>query len=227
MNINSFKITRLIKGEHFGFLKNVLDFAKEDKVVSEKCAAQVAALEESLAMESKLFGTSRKSLVTDKITAADKQRDKLYASYKKMVKGFLNFPDERKVAAAIRLNQHIKDFRIDPAGNHNRQTGSMMKFIEELYDKYNEDINLLDLTVLVKSMEEANKLVNQKLEQRAAENLEKVPGSFKDARLASDNAYKELVKYINAFALVDKDNSYTPFINYVNSLIINLSLKDK
>ena len=44
-------------------------------------------------------------------------------------------------------------------------------------------------------------------------------GALKTARTASDNAYRALVKMVNALALVFGEKDYAPFIDYVNTEI--------
>ena len=44
-------------------------------------------------------------------------------------------------------------------------------------------------------------------------------GALKTARTASDNAYRALVKMVNALALVYGEKDYTAFIDYVNTEI--------
>ena len=44
-------------------------------------------------------------------------------------------------------------------------------------------------------------------------------GALKTARTASDNAYRALVKMVNALALVFGEKDYTAFIDYVNTEI--------
>ena len=44
-------------------------------------------------------------------------------------------------------------------------------------------------------------------------------GALKIARTASDNAYRAMVKMVNALALVYGEKDYAPFIDYVNTEI--------
>ena len=91
---------------HFMFVSNMAERAENDPAVSEKCAAQVKALRAAVQAEDENLQTSAKSLTTDKIAAADRLRDQLYAGYKKAVAGYASFPVENMAEAAKVLQQH-------------------------------------------------------------------------------------------------------------------------
>ena len=53
--------------------------------------------------------------------------------------------------------------------------------------------------------------------QRTNEKMGVTVGALKVARTASDDAYRALVKMVNALALVFGEKDYTSFIDYVNT----------
>ena len=111
--IQSIALVNINNAAHFTFVSNMAGRAEKDATVSEKCAAQVKAFRAAVTAEDENLKISAKSLVTDKIAAADRLRDQLYAGYKKAVAGYVNFPVESLAEAAKVLNQHIKDYKID------------------------------------------------------------------------------------------------------------------
>ena len=68
-------------------------------------------------------------------------------------------------------------------------------------------------------MKEANEHVRTLTLQRTNEKMGVTVGALKTARTASDNAYRALVKMVNALALVFGEKDYTAFIDYVNTEI--------
>ena len=52
-------------------------------------------------------------------------------------------------------------------------------------------------------------------------NMVKAVGTLKVSRKASDKAYHLLVKFINAYALIEGDSQYLNFIYYVNTVIVH------
>ena len=46
-------------------------------------------------------------------------------------------------------------------------------------------------------------------------------GAMQNARTATDDAYRSLVRMVNALAMVYGEDDYTPFIDYVNAEILH------
>lgn len=160
---------------------------------------------------------SQKSLLTDEIAEADNLRDSLYRAYKKAVKTYLDFPIAAQ--AAKMLNQHIKDYGIDPAMQLDQETGLLTNFINDLTTKYTEQITTLGLQSFVAELSSANTKVQTLTAQRTMERTGIVKGALKTSRIATDTAYRELVKMTNALALVLGEADYANFIDYVNTEI--------
>ena len=168
---------------------------------------------------------SQKSLLTDEIAKADSDRDALYAGYKKAVEGFLAMPIADMAQAAKILSQHIKDYKINTADQLDKETGLLVNFISDLEDKYAAQVAKLGLTAFVTNLKEANERVRTLTLQRTNEKIGITVGALKTARTASDNAYRALVKMVNALALVFDEKDYTAFIDYVNTEIAHYKRK--
>ena len=121
--------------------------------------------------------------------------------------------------AAKVLNQHIKDYSIDPAMQLDQETGLLTNFISDLASKYTEQVATLGLQNFVSELETANNKVQTLTAQRTMERIGIVKGILKASRIATDTAYRELVKMTNALALVLGEADYTNFIDYVNTEI--------
>ena len=119
--------------------------------------------------------------------------------------------------AAKVLAQHIKDYKINTAGQLDKETGLLVNFITDLEDKYSTQVAKLGLTAFVTNLEEANERVRMLTLQRTNEKMGVTVGALKAARTVSDDAYRALVKMVNALALVFGEKDYTAFIDYVNT----------
>lgn len=217
--IGTISLGRMNNGAHYLYISNVLARAEADTKVSEKAATQVAALKSTAAQEDKDLKLSQKSLLTDDIAAADHDRDLLFGGYKKAVKGFLNLPVENLAKAAKVLNQHIIDYDIDPQGQLDKETGLLVNFISDLEGKYAEQVATLSLTPFVTNLKEVNERVRTLTADRTEERMTIAVGALKASRKASDEAYRTLVKWVNALALIEGETEYADFIDYVNTEI--------
>ena len=217
--IQSIALVNINNAAHFTFVSNMADRAEKDAAVSEKCAAQVKAFRAAVTAEDENLKISAKSLVTDKIAAADRLRDQLYAGYKKAVAGYVNFPVEDMAEAAKVLNQHIKDYKIDVKAQLDKETGLLVNFIQDFEGKYKAQVDALSLTAFVEKLKAANEEVRSLTGQRTDERSAKTAGALKAARTASDEAYKMLVLHVNAHALLEGETEYAAFIDYANTEI--------
>ena len=217
--IYDINIQRMNNGAHFTFVSNILARAEADTAVKGKASELVSNFKVAVAAEDEALKISQKSLLTDDIAKADIDRDALYAGYKKAVEGFLAMPIADMAQAAKILSQHIKDYKINTADQLDKETGLLVNFISDLEDKYAAQVAKLGLTAFVTNLKEANERVRTLTLQRTNEKIGITVGALKTARTASDDAYRALVKMVNALALVFGEKDYTAFIDYVNTEI--------
>lgn len=217
--IYDINIQRMNNGAHFTFVSNILARAEADTAVKEKASELVSNFKTAVSTEDEALKISQKSLLTDEIAKADSDRDTLYAGYKKALEGFLAMPIADMAQAAKILSQHIKDYKINTADQLDKETGLLVNFISDLEDKYAAQVAKLGLTAFVTNLKEANERVRTLTLQRTNEKIGITVGALKTARTASDDAYRALVKMVNALALVFGEKDYTAFIDYVNTEI--------
>ena len=217
--IYDINIQRMNNGAHFTFVSNILARAEADTAVKGKASELVSNFKVAVAAEDEALKISQKSLLTDDIAKADIDRDALYAGYKKAVEAFLAMPIADMAQAAKVLAQHIKDYKINTAGQLDKETGLLVNFVSDLEDKYAAQVAKLGLTAFVTNLKEANERVRTLTLQRTNEKIGITVGALKAARTASDDAYRALVKMVNALALVYGEKDYTAFIDYANTEI--------
>lgn len=219
--IQEINLQRMNNGAHFTFVSNILARAEADSKVKAKAESLVTALKDAVEAEDKALKISQKSLLTDDITKADSDRDALYAGYKKAVEGFQAMPIAEMAQAAKELAQHIKDYRISTSDQLDKETGLLVNFIADLETKFATQVSTLSLTAFVTKLKEANERVRTLTLQRTEDRMTMPIGAMKAARTAADEAYRQLVKMVNALALVFGDADYADFIDYVNTEVIH------
>lgn len=79
----------------------------------------------------------------------------------------------------------------------------------------------LSLSPFVTNLKTANEKVRTLTAQRTDEKTGIAIGALKASRKASDEAYRMLVKMVNALAMVEGETDYVPFIDYVNTQIVH------
>ena len=214
-------LSRLNNGAHFQFIKNVSDRLATDTKIKENAVGQavIKALTEALATEDKYLVLSQKSLLTEEIATADKERDTLFTGYRTAVKGFLNMPVAALAKNAHELWQHLADYAIDPQMQLERETGLITNLCTDLVGKYATQVQALGLKAYVDALKTANERVETLLVQRTTDNSTKVVGALRTAREASDKAFRNLSKVVNALAILGNPADYSAFIDFMNTLI--------
>ena len=214
-------LSRLNNGAHFQFIKNVSDRLATDTKIKENAVGQavIKALTEALTTEDKYLVLSQKSLLTDEIANADKERDTLFNGYRTAVKGFLNMPVVALAKNAHELWQHLADYAIDPQMQLERETGLITNLCTDLVGKYATQVQALGLKPYVDTLKTANERVETLLVQRTTDNSTKVVGALRTAREASDKAFRNLSKVVNALAILGNPADYAAFIDFMNTLI--------
>ena len=147
VEIAQIQLSHLNNGAHFQFMKNVSDRLATDTKIKENAVGQAAikALTEALAAEDKYLVLSQKSLLTDEISKADRERDMLFAGYRTAVKGFLNMPVADLAKHAHQLWQHLVDYAIDPKMQLERETGLITNLCTDLAGEYATQVQALGL----------------------------------------------------------------------------------
>lgn len=217
--INDINLQRMNNGAHFTFVSNILARAKSENAMKTKTSELVAALDKAVAAEDDALKLSQKSLITDDIAKADNDRDTLYIGYKRAVESFAAMSVAEMAQTAKVLAQHIKDYKINPADQLDKETGMLVNFITDLEGKYAAQVATLGLTPFVTNMKEANERLRTLTLQRTNERMTLTVGALKKARTVTDEAYRALVKMVNALALVLGDTDYASFIDYCNTEI--------
>ncbi|MBR5776711.1 MAG: hypothetical protein IKZ17_01300 [Bacteroidaceae bacterium] len=219
--IDQFSVERLDKGSHFMFMTDVYERTSSDEYIKQKSSLVplYTALGQALQKEDECLKLSQKLFTTDQIKELDKLRDKLYWGYKAIVEAYLDYPLPSEAEAAKYLNQHIKDYAIDPRENRQRESGLLLNFTADLQGKLAAYVQTLHLTEYVAQLKSANDQLIEATSTRTEERSQMAIGALADARLQTDASYRSLVEMVNALALVEGDAQYAAFIDYMNALI--------
>ena len=221
IQIDTIGLHGMTNDAHFMYMKDVENAMETDKVAKtmERIQANVAILKAAVDKEDEYLILSKKSQYTDKITTKDKERDSIFRGYRTAVKGLLRMPVADMAKAAAELWQHLKDYDIDPNMQLERETARIMNLVDDLDTKYAAQVKILSLKPYVDALKAANDKVNELLATRTDESAQQIAGALQKARLASDEAYLDTVRLINAMAVVGTEKSLTPLINYLNANI--------
>ena len=221
IDIQKVDLVGMNNGAHYEFMKVVSDRFAAETTLSTNASAKKAmeALAAALKEEDRCLVISRRNLITDDIRAADKTRDDIFRSLRKAINGFTDAPVADVAKAGKVLKQCVADYAINPAMQLDRETGLLHNFIADLETKHAAEVAKLGLTLYVAPLKEANAKVEQFIVDRTTAQSVIAAGELRQARLATDAAYRHLVKFVNALAMVSGTTDYDALAKFLNEHI--------
>ena len=221
IDIQKVDLVGMNNGAHYEFMKVVNDRFAAETTLSTNASAKKAmeALTTALKEEDRCLVISRRNLITDDIRAADKTRDDIFRSLRKAINGFTDAPVADVAKAGKVLKQCVTDYAINPAMQLDRETGLLHNFIADLETKHAAEVAKLGLTLYVAPLKEANAKVEQFIVDRTTAQSVIAAGELRAARLATDAAYRHLVKFVNALAMVSGTTDYDALTKFLNEHI--------
>ena len=221
IDIQKVDLVGMNNGAHYEFMKVVNDrFAAETTLRTNASAKKaMEALTAALKEEDRCLVISRRNLITDDIREADKTRDDIFRSLRKAINGFTDAPVPDVAKAGKVLKQCVADYAINPAMQLDRETGLLHNFIADLETKHATEVAKLGLTLYVAPLKEANAKVEQFIVDRTTAQSVIAAGELRAARLATDAAYRHLVKFVNALAMVSGTTDYDALAKFLNEHI--------
>ena len=221
IDIQKVDLVGMNNGAHYEFMKVVNDRFAAETTLSTNASAKKAmeALAAALKEEDRCLVISRRNLITDDIRAADKTRDDIFRSLRKAINGFTDAPVPDVPKAGKVLKQCVADYAINPAMQLDRETGLLHNFIADLETKHATEVAKLGLTLYVAPLKEANAKVEQFIVDRTTAQSVIAAGELRQARLATDAAYRHLVKFVNALAMVSGTTDYDALAKFLNEHI--------
>ena len=220
-DIKTIDLPKLNNGAHYEFMKVVNDRFASETALSANATAKKAieALAAALKEEDRCLAISRKSLMTEDIREADSTRDDIYRSLRQALSGFAQAPVLDVARAAKTLALCMNSYAIKPSMQLDRETGLLHNFIADLETKYAAEVTKLGLTLYVAPLKEANAKVEQFIVGRTTAQSAIIAGELRTARLATDAAYRHLVKFVNALAMVSDTSDYDALNLFLNAHI--------
>lgn len=214
--VSEIYLSHMNNGAHFTFVENVLKRIKADTRAMAVVGKLVPALETAFAEEDKCIKVGTKSMKTDSITMLDKERDRLYSSFRNLVKDFLDTGLDKFTVPAAILRQSLKEYDINIKAQLDKETGMLSNLIDDLETKYSEQVKALGLADIVAGMKAANEQLKTLTMERLDERLGKEVGALKAARAKTDGAYRTIVTNMNAYVVLNGDADLGPVIDVLN-----------
>jgi hypothetical protein len=131
----------------------------------------------------------------------------------------LNSKDTETVDAAQRLEVLFKTYGNIAAKTITKGTSGAINLLQDLKGGYAEDVKKVGLTTWVADLEADNKNVEELVKARDTERTARTKLNMKDCRLATEQAYAEIVESVTGRIRFDGEEDYVDFVSQLNTLI--------
>ncbi|TAJ12122.1 hypothetical protein DMA11_14240 [Marinilabiliaceae bacterium JC017] len=218
----SIDITRFRNSEFIQFLKNLIQIIKSFTLLIEELQPKVTPLENEVNDMTNSLKPERGSHITQEIVDLDGRRDFALTGIEKMLEGMTNHYNDQTATAAQALLETINNFGSGLARMNYQAETSVINSLIEKWNNEEELVNAvssLNIGDWVNELDEANTLFNDRYLARVKESAQAPDIKMADLRKAATGHYRELLKFITAYATLDETNSYNPLIREVNQLI--------
>lgn len=193
------------------------DETRATKVFPEAVDALMGAFVIAQGAEDQAYVIAQGSDLTKQRLEKDRQRDALYKEIRKTVDTFATltiFPDKQE--AALRMQPVMQKYAINPDGGIEAQTVATEQWLQEQMQNYQLELAAKALGIFesIKQLRTLNQEIQQLTADRNDERAQKATAELRQARLATDQAYREMVLMMNAQAIVTTYDSEASSLNY-------------
>ncbi|MDR2810197.1 MAG: DUF6261 family protein [Tannerellaceae bacterium] len=204
MKVIRISLSNLRIEEWFSLLsafKNLLDFFGIDIL---NVAGFYALFIQLLEKVDKHLLILRKSVYTEELKEADKDRNKVFGSFCRVAKDSINLPAVAKKEAAKRLSnllQQYKQYAMN--GGYAEESSAIFNLLQDLDGKYAADVTLLGFGEWVTSLRQAEEKFLSIHSQRIQETIDKPVEPLPDIRKQIDQIYNSIVNVLEGKLLLD------------------------
>ena len=230
--IPGFQLDILQNDLHIGFTGDIAkrlqkarwtDETHATKVFPAAVDALMSAFLMAQATEDQVYVQSQGSDLTKQRLEKDNQRDVLYKEIRKTVDTFATlsiFPEKQQ--KALVMQPIMQKYNIQPDGGIEAQTVATDQWLQEQLRNYQCELAAKELGIYdsINQLKTLNDEIQQLTADRNDERAQKTTAELKNARLQTDQAYREMVLMVNAQAITTSYDDQASTLNYTYTELI-------
>ena len=151
------------------------------------------------------YAQTRKWAQTEEIEGLDTSRDQALSAFNNALKAMTASPNAQKQAGAKLLMNIREKYTLNASDEYMKETTAIAQMIQEMEENVQAD-QALTATGLIDwftDLKQKNQAFLQKMNERTAEQAGQQKGIVREKRLLAEAAYKNVVKLINAAAIME------------------------
>ena len=217
--ITSALLSRYRIQEFIQFMHNALMIARQHGLDQLNINIQHQALSKAYQQLEQAYKQNPSSDIASKITYWDDRRDQAIICLRMISDGYTRHPQEALRTSGRQVVDCINKYgpRLYQL-NYSAETTALKNIIRDL-QAYDQAIQAMHLEAVVGEIKRANTEFEKVFIQRLKETSQLASKSTRELVLQTSDAYRALVKYVEANATLAPSSEYTLFINHLNENI--------
>ena len=153
------------------------------------------------------------------IEEIDRQRDNALSAFLNALKAMLASPNATKAAAAKTLTFIRDKYTLSPADEYMKETTAISQMIQEIEANAVAELSAAGLDDWLADLKQKNEAFLAKMNERTEAQAGQQKGILREMRLRCEAAYRDLLKLINALAIVEMPAgfNYDPILDRLNA----------
>ena len=219
----SIDLTRMDITTVLGFLFQIRELIRNNEALRTALSTVWSAFIQAYAAFDEAYAQQRKWAQTEDIETLDTARDQALSAFNAALKSMQSSPNAQKQQAAKLLMNIREKYTLDPSAEYMKETTAIAQMIQEMEENVQADQALTTTGLIdwLQDLKQKNQAFLQKMNERTAAQAGQQKGIVRETRLAAEAAYRDLVRLVNALAIVEvpADLDYTTIVNSLNAEI--------
>lgn len=221
--IKSLSVSNLTLGAHCNFHKSINNLIIEATPAALHIETLAARYAQLVADEQQIVNRQSAYLSTAEMKEIDRKRDAMVGVINSIVHAHCTNVDEERATAAKTLSTLLTPYKGIGAHEYSKETAEIDGMVRLLKNATCAPLmETLGFKDEVEILEELNLRMQGGLEHKAQENVARTPQTTKDSdelRKMLDAVYNEIVRFVNAYALIQPTDEINAFVANVNGTI--------
>lgn len=215
MNINAkqmltIDLSRMDITTVLGFFQQILAQIRQNETLRTALDTVWGAFVAAYNAFDQAYAQQRKWEQTGDLKKLDDIRDDALRAYLNMLKAMLASPNAEKQQKA-RLLQTIREkYQLNPGDEYMKETTAIQQFVQEMDRNYQAELarKATGLDEFYEALKTANEAFLTKMNERTEAQSGQQKGIVREGRTQTEQAYRDVVKLINALAIVESPEGF-------------------
>ena len=167
------------------------------------------------------YAQTRKWAQTEEIEGLDTTRDQALSAFNAALKSMQSSPNAQKQAGAKLLMNIREKYTLNASDEYMKETTAIAQMIQEMEENMQAEqaLTTTGLDDWFQDLKAKNEAFLQKMNERTEAQAGQQKGIVREKRLLAEAAYKNVVKLLNAAAIMEQpaDLDYNPVIDRLNA----------